>query len=166
MYGNSLSVRRIGKVTYWLLFQGSPPWHEIKIKMVWTRSFICPRSCWRSPSLGIEERDQVSAESSKHETLLLRHWGLQTGHTGAYTSQQRYRLLRQTFRLALLSLGYTSSVLHRKSLTALILAGHSPQLWAFFYTGDPKYCAANVTTVMLPASGDVMRWSTGRLVGG
>lgn len=65
------------------------------------------------------------------------------------------------------SLGYTSSVLQGKSLTALILAGNSPQFFGLYYTGDPKIIAMQISQPSCcQLSGEVIWWSTGRLVGG
>lgn len=69
------------------------------------------------------------------------------------------------------SLGNTSSALQGKSLTALILAGNSPQLLGLIIQVTPKSCATNLQTIMLPTClsnwwRNVARWSSGRLVGG
>lgn len=79
MYGNSLSVRRIGKVTLTILFQGSPPWH--KIKMVWTRSRIGPRPCRCSPSLGNRQEGPGFSRAVPTEDPASRHRGLQAVST-------------------------------------------------------------------------------------
>lgn len=86
----------------------------------------------------LEERGRGSAESSKHKTSLLQHRGKGGGGVSRLDTQGRGHLntiITDYTKPSIWrrSLGNTSSALQGKSLTALILAGNSPQLGALLY---------------------------------
>lgn len=118
--------------------------------MLWTLSLIRPRWCFLPQRRG-GEGPVGSAESSKLKTSLCSTGGLQTWHAGGGGAGDILTPWHQTFHLASLSLGNTSSVLQGKSLTALILAGEQSATLGFIIQATPKNCAADVATIMLPA---------------
>lgn len=131
--------------------------------MLWTLSLIRPRSCFLPQRRG-GEGPVGSAESSKLKTSLCSTGGLQTWHAGGGGAGDILTPWHQTFHLASLSLGNTSSVLQGKSLTALILAGEQSATLGFIIQATPKNCAADhhhATSLFI----QVVMWCGGRSVG-
>lgn len=131
--------------------------------MLWTLSLIRPRWCFLPQRRG-REGPVGSAESSKLKTSLCSTGGLQTWHAGGGGAGDILTPWHQTFHLASLSLGNTSSVLQGKSLTALILAGEQSATLGFIIQATPKNCAADhhhATSLFI----QVVMWCGGRSVG-
>lgn len=169
MYGNSLSVWRIGKVTYrGYCFKAVLHDTKRKLKMVWT--LIRPR--WRF-SLGVEERRgtrgvqgvQQSRPNLKHRFAAQGVFRLDTqGRQGRLYTVTHYYTKPSIWHCSLLG----SSVLQGKSLTALMLAGEQSETLGFIIQVTPKELQISQPSCcqLVYPTGDVMWWSTGRLVGG
>lgn len=133
-------------------------------KMVWTCSLITSTLGFLSRRWG--EGPGWFSRVVQIQTSLCSTGVFTLDTQGAGTSQHLYRLLHQTFNLALLSLGNTSSVLQGKSLTALILAGEQSTILAFIIqvTSKKLHCKPHnhhAANFVYP-TGDVTWWSTGR----
>lgn len=72
-------------------------------------------------------------EGPKHQTSLCSTGGLQTGHAGGTNVLTPLQIITPNLTFGICSLKNTSSLLHGKSLTALILAGNSLQRRALLY---------------------------------
>lgn len=140
MYGFTLcSEDRQGDISR-ILFQGSPPWHDIKNKMVMD-TFTYPPVKVSSPS--------------EHKTSLCSTGVFRLDTQGRRNTFTHYYAKPSIWHC---SLGNTSA-LQGKSLTA---SWEQSATLGFYYTSEPKDCAANLTTIILPTS---IWWCGGRLVG-
>lgn len=145
MYGFTLcSEDRQGDISR-ILFQGSPPWHDIKNKMVMD-TFTYPPVKVSSPS--------------EHKTSLCSTGVFRLDTQGRCNTFIHYYAKPSIWHC---SLGNTSA-LQGMSLTA---SWEQSTTLGFYYTGEPKDCAVNLTTNILPTSiwwcGVVVDWSVGGL---
>ena len=115
----------------------------LKTKWLWTRSLICPL---RFP-LHLE-----------HKTLLCSTGVFRLDTQGRRNTFTHYYTKPSIWHCSLAN----TSALQGKSLTA---SWEQSATLGFYYTGDPKDCAANLTTIILPTSiwwcGVVVDWSVG-----
>lgn len=107
--------------------------------------------------------DRSSAEPSEHKTSLC--------STGVFRQdtqgQGRLNTVTDYYTKPSIwhrSLGNTSSALQGKSLTALTLAGNSPQLWALLYRWPQKTALPTSQLSCCQLVNPMVMWCGGRLV--